>query len=195
MKPVLVLYATRQGHTRHVAEYVAKAVQARGVPADVVDSAHIPSGFALGAHSAAILVASVHLGRHEPEMTRFVKLHLAELESIPAAFLSVSLSEAGAEDVSAPSERREQAASDVKRMIDTFLSETGWHPARIKAVAGALLYTKYNFLLRLVMKRIARQAGGAIDTSNDREYTDWTALDQFVDELVRTKVAQTCAEV
>ncbi len=189
--PVLVLFATRQGHARQVAEYVAQAMGTRGRPAEIVDSAHISSGFTLARYSAAILVASVHLGRHEPEMTRFVKLRLAELERMPAAFVSVSLSQAGAEDLSAPAEQRERAASDVQRMIESFLAETGWHPARIQAVAGALLLTKYNFLLRFVMKRIARRAGGAIDPSKDREYTDWTALDQFVDELVQAEVAQT----
>ena len=43
-----------------------------------------------------------------------------------------------------------------------------------------LLYTQYNVLIRFVMKRIAKHAGGATDTSRDHEYTDWVALDQFV---------------
>jgi menaquinone-dependent protoporphyrinogen oxidase len=33
------------------------------------------------------------------------------------------------------------------------------------------------------MKRIAKEAGGATDTSRDYEYTDWVGLDRFVDEL------------
>jgi menaquinone-dependent protoporphyrinogen oxidase len=185
MKPAAVIYATREGHTSRIAEHLAESVRAKGIPANIVDAAHIPLEFSLAAHSLAILVASVHLGRHEPEMTKFAKLNMAELERIPAAFLSVSLSEAGAEHLSAPPDRRVQAAADVDRMIEVFLAETGWHPARIKAVAGALLYTKYNFLLRFVMKRIAGRAGGATDTSKDHEYTDWTDLDRFVDEFVQ----------
>ncbi len=181
MKPAVVLYATRQGHTRRIAEQVVESMRAREVPAESIDAACLPPRFSLSAYSSAILIASVHRGRHEPEMTKFVKLHRAELERIPSAFLSVSLSEAGAEDLSAPSGYRAKAAADVDRMIDSFLAETGWHPARIKAVAGALLYTKYNFLLRLLMKRIARQAGASTDTAKDREYTDWADLDQFVD--------------
>jgi menaquinone-dependent protoporphyrinogen IX oxidase len=71
-------------------------------------------------------------------MIKFVKLHKSELEQIPAVFLSVSLSEAGVEDPAATPERRAQASADVERMIQDFLTETGWHPAKIKAVAGAL---------------------------------------------------------
>jgi menaquinone-dependent protoporphyrinogen oxidase len=183
MKPILILYATREGQTRRIAEHLAATVRARGREAEVVDAAHLPAAFSLDRYSAAIVSASVHLARHEPQMVKFVKLHKAELESLPVIFLSVSLSEAGAEDPAAPPERRAQASADVERMIHGFLTETGWHPPKIKAVAGALLYTKYNFLLRFVMKRIARAAGASTDTSHDQEFTDWEALDRLVDEL------------
>lgn len=191
MRPVLVIYATREGHTRHIAEYLAAAVKARGLPVEVSDAAHISQKFSPDRYSAAIVSASVHRGKHEPEIVRFVKLHRNELERLPSAFLSVSLSEAGAEDTMAPPERRAQASADVERMVEAFLEETGWQPTRIKAVAGALLYTKYNFLLKFVMKRIARAAGGSTDTSKDHEYTDWEGLDRFVEEVTRAIPVQT----
>lgn len=183
MQPVLVLYATREGQTRRIAEHLAAAIRARDGAADVRNAAQLPPGFLLAPYGAVILAASVHLGRHEAEMRTFVKQHLSELEQTPAAFLSVSLSEAGVEDPAASPERRSQAAADVHRMIDDFLAETGWHPKHIRACAGALMYTKYNFLVRFVMKRIARAAGASTDTSHDHEYTDWEALDRFIDEL------------
>ena len=117
-------------------------------------------------------------------MVDFVKCHRAELERIPAVFLSVSLSEAGAENPAAPPERRAQSAADVRKMIDSFLTETGWHPSKVRAAAGALMYSKYNFLIRFVMKRIARAQGATTDTSRDHEFTDWEALDRLVDEIL-----------
>jgi menaquinone-dependent protoporphyrinogen oxidase len=99
------------------------------------------------------------------------------------------LSQAGVEDPHAPAERRTQARADVARMIDTFIAQTGWQPARTLAVAGALAYTKYNFLLRLVMTRIARKAGSSTDTSRDWEFTDWAAVDRFVTEHIRPALA------
>jgi menaquinone-dependent protoporphyrinogen oxidase len=183
MTPILLLFATREGQTRHIAQHLAAAAPARGLSAQVVDAAQLPVGFSLDNYSAAILSASVHCGRHEKEMIDFVKRHKAGLEHLPTVFLSVSLSEVGAEDAAAPPERRGHAAADVQRMIDAFLAETGWHPEKIQAVAGALRYTKYNRLLRFVMKRIAARAGGSTDTSQDHEYTDWAALDRLIDEL------------
>jgi menaquinone-dependent protoporphyrinogen oxidase len=55
-------------------------------------------------------------------------------------------------------------------------------------VAGALPYTRYNFLVRFLMKRIARKAGGPTDTSRDYDFTDWAALDRFAAAFADTAV-------
>jgi len=183
MKPILVLYATREGQTRRIAEHIASTARTGGRPVEVIDAANIPEGFSLDVYSAAFLAASVHRQRHEKEMVEFVKRHIDELDRIPTAFLSVSLSEAGAEDTTAPRKCRAQAVLDVRKMVQRFLVETGWRPTRVLAVAGALPYSKYNFLMRFIMRRIARHAGGDTDTSRDYEYTDWAAVDALVERL------------
>jgi menaquinone-dependent protoporphyrinogen oxidase len=155
-------------------------------PCVVLDAAHLPEDFSLGDYRRVLIAASVHQHRHEAEIVSFVKRHRADLEDMDTAFLSVSLSEAGAEDADAPPEKRAQAASDAQGMIDGFLAETGWHPSKIRAVAGALLYTQYNFILRFVMKRIAASAGGDTDTSRNYDYTNWAELDRFVEEFTAT---------
>lgn len=183
MKPILVLYATREGHTRRIAEHIAATIRARGYSADVIDAADLPPE-SMEAYEAAVIAASVHREKHEKEMVSFVKRFREELESMPTVFLSVSLSEAGAEDATATPERRALAAADVRKLIDAFLKETGWHPSKVHGVAGALSYTKYNCLIRFVMKRIAKAQGASTDTSRDHELTDWEALDHIVDEVV-----------
>lgn len=54
-----------------------------------------------------------------------------------------------------------------------------------KLVAGALLYTRYNWIERWVMRRIVRKAGGDTDTSRDYEYTNWAELRAFVEQFAR----------
>lgn len=183
-KPTLILYATREGQTARIADHVAAVLRERGQSARVRDVREIREPFGLDRYGAAILAASVHVGKHEKEMLDFVKKHRAALDQMPTAFISVSLSEAGAEDPNRTEEQRAQAAANAKGVLDTFLAATGWRPGHIKSVAGALLYTKYNFLVRFVMKRISRAEGGPTDTSRDYELTDWKGLDAFLDELV-----------
>ncbi|MGH7297397.1 MAG: flavodoxin domain-containing protein [Polyangiaceae bacterium] len=180
MKPLLVVYATREGHTRTVAEHVCSTMRARGDAVDVVDVAQGSAALDLSRYAGVVIAASVHLGKHEREMIRFVKANHAALDRLPTAFLSVSLSEVDVEDLTAPFERRAKAAEDVKRMVESFCHETGLHPSRVWPVAGALAYSKYGVLERFVMKMIARKAGAETDTSRDQDFTDLAALDRFV---------------
>jgi menaquinone-dependent protoporphyrinogen oxidase len=182
MKPIGIFYATREGQTKKIVERIATNLKNRGLKADLKDVRHA-SDAGLSAYAAAILAASVHSGRHEREMTRFVKRHRAELDQLPTTFISVSLSQTGVERASASPQERESFVADVTTVINKFLRETAWHPKHIRPIAGALLYTRYNPLIRFVMKRIAKSVGAGTDTSLDHEYTDWTGLDRLVEEL------------
>jgi menaquinone-dependent protoporphyrinogen oxidase len=184
MKPILIVYATREGHTRRVAEHIVEAMHHRGLQAELHDARTIDQPVDLSRFSAAILGGSLHLGRHEKELVKFIQRERPQLERLPTAFLSVSLAEAGAEDETLTPERRALAAKGVAERMDALFAETGWHPDRAKPVAGALMYSKYNLLVRWVMKRIAKSYGASTDTAHDRVYTDWEALDRFVDDFV-----------
>lgn len=177
-----VFFATRQGHTQRIAERIAADLLVHGFDVDLL-AVRRPLPYSLKNYSAAILAASVHAGSHEKEMVQFVKEHRPELERIPTAFLSVTLSEAGAEMAGKTPVEHAQFAQDVDTMLGRFFQETRWHPTLAKPVAGALLYTHYNFLLRLVMRKIAKKAGASTDTSRDYVYTDWVGLDKFVEDL------------
>ena len=180
MKPIGILYATRTGHTRRIAEHIANNLRGRGFD---VQLKNLDTSIRLIDYSAAVLAASVHCGAHEREMVQFVKDHARELDNLPTAFISVTLTEAGVERPESTPDERQRFSSEVRRVLDKFFEETGWHPARVKPVAGALLYTKYNVLLRFVMKQIAKSAHADTDTSQDHVYTNWEALDRFVEEF------------
>jgi menaquinone-dependent protoporphyrinogen oxidase len=183
MKFIGVIYATREGHTAKIAARIASGLHALGFAASLYEVKEDGPAIDLQQCDAAVIAASVHAGKHESELVQFVRKHIARLEAIPSAFVSVTLSEAGVERENATEQERARFSADVHQVIDRFLQDTGWHPKRIKPVAGAILYTKYNFLLRFVMKRIAKKAGGDTDTSRDYDYTDWANLDDFVKEF------------
>jgi menaquinone-dependent protoporphyrinogen oxidase len=183
MKPILVLYATREGQTEHIAEYLRDKLQEQHLESILVGVAHLPPNFSLRKYSAAIVCASVHSGRYETEMAKFVKRHVAELQELPAFFVSVSLSEAAVESKTTEPVDRAKAQADVNRLIENFLVETGWQPFQTKAVAGALAFRKYNFVVRYMMKGIAEKVGASTDTSRNHEFTDWSELDKLAQEF------------
>ena len=179
-----IFFATREGHTCRVAEHIADALHDRGVAVDLFDVREVHA-IDWGAYQTACVAASVHIGRHEPEMVAFVREHRRELEKLSAAFISVTLSQAGAQDVHAGVDKRRAAAADVQHMIDQFITATGWQPAHVLPIAGALMYRRYNPLIRFVMKRIARKAGAPTDSSRNYDFTDWPAIDRFVERMLQ----------
>ena len=182
MKPIAVFYATREGQTQKIAEYVSAGLRSHGLTVDV-RNVRGADDVNINAYAGVVLAASVHKGTHEPEMMSFVRRHLIELNGVPNAFVTVTLSEAGVERAGASAEERNRFAADVQGVIARFVRDSGWQPNRVFPVAGALLYSKYNFLVRLVMRWIAKKAGAETDTSHDYEYTNWSRLDQFVNEF------------
>jgi menaquinone-dependent protoporphyrinogen oxidase len=175
LKSVLVIYATTEGQTRKIAEFIAQALRARGVKADLVDSASKSAAQIQPVYSAAILCGSIHQHRYHAALMRFVNRNKDWLVGLPAAFVSVSLTALLRDD-----KRR----NELRTIAEAFFRKTGWSPAITRHVGGALRYTKYNYFKRLIMRLIAKHQGGDTDTSRDYEYTDWDALTRFVDEFL-----------
>ncbi len=74
---------------------------------------------------------------------------------------------------------------ELDEIVQHFLERTGWEPSRVKIVAGALPYSRYNWITKWVMRRIARKAGRETDPHQDYEYTDWEDLRRFAAEFAR----------
>lgn len=176
MCEIPVFYATTEGQTRRIAEHLAEEIRKRGLDSRAVaiiseESSHIDWARVRG----AALGASLHLQKHQAEAVAFARVHHTALSMRPSLFFSVSLS-AGS--------RRPDTVAAARQIADRFVADTGWQPSRIACVAGRLAYRQYNWLLRMVMRRIAIKEGGSNDTSRDHDYTDWTQVARLADELV-----------
>src|SRR5262249_42228061 len=124
--------------------------------------------------------------KHEREMVGLVRKHREELSRMPTAFLSVSGGQATVERVETPDDVRAKTAEDVRANIDRFEKETGWFPDHAHPVAGAIRYSRSSPLVKFVIRRMMKKGGGPTDTSRDWEYTDYHALEGFVDEVLRS---------
>lgn len=170
---VLIVFGTTEGQTRKIAERVGERIRELNEEADVHDSTLLPSDLDVSAFKAVIVAASIHQHQYQTSITHFVKEHRRALASRPTAFISVSLSAVLAAD-----------RDDAQSCVDEFLAETGWHPTHVEHVAGALLYTQYDYLKRQIMKFIVWQGGGPTDAGQDYEFTDWNALTKFTDGFI-----------
>jgi len=179
MAEVLVLFATREGQTEKIARRVAAVLEARGHRVQLRDVDRSSRELDLERYGAVFVGSPVRVGSYLRSMVRFVREQREALERVPSAFFSVSLAVAHHNGA-----RKNDGRAETMRVVEKFISTTGWSPRRIELIAGALPYSKYGFLVRFFMRRISAHAGGDTDTSRDYEYTDWDAVDRFASEFI-----------
>jgi menaquinone-dependent protoporphyrinogen oxidase len=168
MTRILILYGTTDGQTEKIARFLAAELSVRGAIVDVCDAEQEdphPEDY-----TGVLVAASIHAGGYQRAVVRWARAHAEALRPRRNAFISVCLG-ALQNDL--------HAREALRRIKQHFIGKTGWTPTQFKVVAGAVRYTRYGWLKRLVMRRIVRKAGGETDTTRDYEYTDWHALQLF----------------
>ncbi|MXN66070.1 hypothetical protein GR183_14240 [Stappia sp. GBMRC 2046] len=136
--------------------------------------------YALEPFDAALLAGSLHAGRHQKELIRFVKSHREALCGVPTGFVSVSLSAHGdtSEDVAA-----------AHRCVAEFFEKAGWEADCTHLAAGAVRDARLGFIKRWILHAILRAKGVEMGPSGELEFTDWAALDAFADQFLKEEIA------
>ena len=167
---VLVIFGTSYGQTQKIAVRIAATLERRGCAVELCNAASARPALPLEQYIAVVVGCSIIAKGHQPPIERFVRENASTLNRVPSAFFQVSAS-AGSND-----ERGRMAA---QRLLEEFVRSHEWTPILSASIAGAINFTRYNFLLRWYMKRASAKHGGTTDTSRDHEYTDWAQVDRF----------------
>lgn len=175
MPSILVCYGTGEGQTAKVAERVADELDSLGHDATTVNVKEIDPDLDLDDYDAVLVGASIHAGRHQKAVRKWVSANRDALARKPTGFFQVSLSSADAEN--------EESAAEAAGYVDEFVEATGWRPDRIGLFGGALRFSEYGFLMRAMMRFIAKRSYPEADTSSDVEFTDWESVEAFADEF------------
>ena len=168
---VLVVYASTDGHSRKIA---------RSVTGQIADSGHavemLPAvdseGVDIGQYDRVALIGSLHGGHYQRHLSDFAADNSDALNELNSIFLSVSLTAAGhdADDW-----------TGLEKVLSAFIDATGWKPTDVLQVAGAYVPSKYDIFRRFVMRRIIAAKDPDANLDQDKEYTDWLALHEFID--------------
>lgn len=180
---ILLLYASSYGQTKKVALRLASGWRALGHEVDLLpmtSTAPAPQGY------DAVVIGSRLAITYAHSVKRYAEKHHAALTAGESAFFSVSMTQASSDPA---------AHATVDALIRHFLEATGWSPKHAVSFAGALPYTKYDPMTRLVMKLISARTGQTTDTSRDHEFTDWGQVDAFAGTVAAALQARTARVV
>lgn len=167
---ILVVFATVDGQSRKIANHLARTLADAGFRALTAELGPFSAPAVDPDVDGIIVCGPVRFGRHPRRLRRFVKTNREALARLPSAFVSVS--------GSAMTDDPEYAA-EARRYVERFVEKTGWRAERVLRIGGCVAYTRYNPLLRSVMRSISEEKGLSTDTSRDHEYTDWVVLEAF----------------
>jgi menaquinone-dependent protoporphyrinogen oxidase len=180
MTTILVLFHTSEGQTARIADHIGAVLRDLGDDVEVHDVAGAP---APERFDGVIVGDSIHAAHHSKALTRYLEDHVAVLNKLPAALFQVSLTSANPDA---------EHTATAEGLVHELLERTHFDPDLVGLFAGALVYTKYGWFKRQVMRALTRREGGDTDTSRDYDYTDWQAVEQFaqdVHKLVEANVA------
>ena len=170
---VLISFATTEGQTLKIAERISLQIRERGHEVNLYDTASMTDVPEVAAFDAMIVAASVHEEHHQDSAVNFAAAHLDQLICKPSAFVSVSLSAA-----------MPNGQAEAQHYVDRFIAATGWSPAKALLLGGALRWSECDYFQRQVLKHILLK--GDVNPGEDfnHEFTDWTALQSFVDDFL-----------
>jgi menaquinone-dependent protoporphyrinogen oxidase len=175
MARILIVYATKEGHTATIAERMRETLVEQGhtVRLERADA----KGWVPDDVDGVLVGASIHAGAHLADAQKYAKRNVERLDALPSGFFQVCLTAAD------PSP---EAVAQTQVCLDEFVRSTGWQPGRTTTFAGKLAWTQYDFFTRHLMKLILRKqhlSPEELDTSHDTDYTDYDAVERFASEF------------
>ncbi len=121
---VLIVYATKNGSTRQVAEAIAAAMREHAASATLVPAKKARSP--VGGHDLVVLGAPLYSGRWHHDAFRFLRRHRRELSSVPVAIFAMG-----------PRNDTEDAWRRSRAQLDTALAKRPWlAPAAVTVFGG-----------------------------------------------------------
>ncbi|MDR3214543.1 MAG: menaquinone-dependent protoporphyrinogen IX dehydrogenase [Azoarcus sp.] len=186
-KSVLLLYSSRFGHSRKIADAVAVELMRAGLTVEVAGLTQT-TRIDPGRHIGLGLVISVRYGHFARAAYKLVKAHKAWIESVPTLLMTISLT------------ARKPEKRDPTNHVYTrkFLKKTAWCPSQTEVVAGSLQYPLYNVFDRACIRLIMLMMGGEADGRSEIDYTDWdrvrAAAREYGERCLRNKRAKKTIE-
>ena len=167
----LIIYSTTDGHTKMICERIKNFL----TDGNLVElfSLEDAKKVDLSNFEKIIIGASIRYGKHSKELYKFINLNKNILDQKKCAFFSVNV----------VARKPEKNTAETNPYINKFLKISKWRPNKIKVFAGKVDYPNYNFFDKYIIKFIMFITNGPTDTSQSYEFTDWSKVDDFSEEL------------
>ena len=171
MSSFLVIYSSTDGHTRTICERIKNFLN----DGNLVEllSLENAKNIDLSNFEKIVIGASIRYGKHSKDLYNFIKLNKDILDQKKCAFFSVNV----------VARKPEKNTPETNPYIKKFLKISKWKPNKLRVFAGKVDYPNYNLIDKYIIKFIMFITKGPTDISQSYEFTDWSKVDDFSEEL------------
>ncbi len=171
MSSFLIIYSSTDGHTKIICERITNFLN----DGNLVELLSLEDAkkIDLSNFEKIIIGASIRYGKHSKELYKFINLNKNILDQKKSAFFSVNV----------VARKPEKNTAETNPYINKFLKISKWKPSKIKVFGGKVDYPNYSFFDKYIIKFIMFITKGPTDTSQSYEFTDWSKVDDFSEEL------------
>ena len=171
MKKTLIIFSTTDGHTKFICEKIQRQLKNR----DLVELISIDQrkNIRIEEYDTIIFGASIRYGKHSLEIHNFIQDNKTILDTIKTAFFSVNV----------VARKNEKNIPLTNPYIIKFLKKLDWKPNLTAVFAGKIDYPSYKFIDKQMIRLIMYITKGPTNTSKIYEFTDWTIVENFSQDL------------
>ena len=171
MSSFLIIYSSTDGHTKIICDRIQNSLKDEN-SVELISLKDVEK-IDLSNFEKIIIGASIRYGKHSKELYKFINLNKNILNQKQCAFFSVNV----------VARKQEKNTAETNPYINKFLKISKWKPNKIGVFAGKVDYPNYNFFDKYIIKFIMFITNGPTDTSQSYEFTDWSKVDDFSNEL------------
>jgi len=165
---VLILYSTTDGHTLEICRRLQQVVEQGGhrVTMKCVDD---DPGIDIASYDKVVVGARIRYGKHTPQVFDFARTHKRALDAKPNAFFTVNV----------VARKPEKNTPETNPYMRKFLARSAWQPKELAVFAGRIVYARYGFRDRQIIRFIMWLTKGPTAPDTDVDFTDWKQVEAF----------------
>ncbi len=165
----LILYSTRDGQTKKIAEFIAAQLNNDQVCVQSLADNNVE----LSEYDKIVIGASIRYGHFDRNLYKFIEKQTALLNQKYTAFFGVNLT----------ARKTGKDTPETNVYVRKFLQRITWKPTISSVFAGALFYPRYSWFDRIMIQFIMKLTGGETDPTKEIEYTDWQKVTSFAQAI------------
>ena len=173
MDKILILFSTTDGHTVSICNRIGEILSATG--SVIISSLDDISQIELENADKVLVGASIRYGKHNKNLFSFSRKYKSILDSKENAFFSVN----------AVARKPEKNDPGTNPYLIKFLKQSAWQPKKLGVFAGKIDYPKYKFIDKYMIRLIMWITDGPTDIRKSFEFTDWSKVDEFANDIFK----------